>query len=62
MKADSYIIDAVVLVRHTVSFEEPVSFEDAKKLFAADEYAEVHDEEPLELLEIKEVQQIGVGF
>lgn len=58
MKAETYIIDATTKMRYTVTFDEPVTFDEARELFMNDDFHEIHDEEPLEVLSVERTQQI----
>ena len=59
MKAENYIIDATMKIRHKVQFEKPVTFEEAKEMFANDEYYDCSDEAPLEVVSVDKVTQYG---
>lgn len=60
MKADYYEIYATVNMKYKVVFDEPVTFEEAREMFIDDEYADIVDEEPLGIVTIDRVIQVGV--
>ena len=61
MKSDFYIIEATVRVSHKVHFEEPVTFDEARQMFLNEEYDEISDEDPLEVVSVERVQQVEIS-
>ena len=59
MKSDCYEITVTERRMYKVSFDEPVTFQEAKDMFLECEYGDVVDEQPLETLYIDRVVSIG---
>lgn len=58
-KSDYFEITATVVYKYKVSFDEAVTFSEAKEMFLNDEYADINDEESIGTVSVDKVVMIG---